>query len=92
MVVMDNLFVRIHIFVRFSANLSNYLGPYTGPGPRPGTGQHRYIFLLYESDNEIIKEEKTFDDVPSRRKFPLAQFVANNQLQLLDVTLFTVDA
>ncbi|CAF3296671.1 unnamed protein product [Rotaria socialis] len=65
--------------------------PYMGPGPRPGTGRHRYIFLLYES-TEQIKEEKTFNDIPQRRKFPLMKFVSDNNLQLLDVTLFTVDA
>jgi len=62
-----------------------------GPGPRPGTGTHRYIFLLYQS-NEQVKEEKTFDDIPQRRKFSLAKFVSDNQLQLLGVTVFTVDA
>jgi phosphatidylethanolamine-binding protein (PEBP) family uncharacterized protein len=62
-----------------------------GPGPRPGTGTHRYIFLLYQS-NEQVKLNKTFDDIPSRRKFPLEKFVEDNQLELIDVTVFTVDA
>ncbi|CAF4103926.1 unnamed protein product, partial [Rotaria sordida] len=65
--------------------------PYMGPGPRSGTGRHRYIFLLYQS-TEQVKEEKKFDDIPQRRKFPLAKFVSDNCLQLLDVTFFTVDA
>jgi phosphatidylethanolamine-binding protein (PEBP) family uncharacterized protein len=63
-----------------------------GPGPRPGTGRHRYIFLLYQSNEEVKKEDKTFDDIPQRRKFPLEKFVSDNQLKLVDVTLFTVDA
>jgi hypothetical protein len=62
-----------------------------GPGPRPGTGRHRYIFLLYQS-SEQVKEEKQFDDIPQRRKFPLEKFVSDNNLQLVDVTIFTVDA
>jgi hypothetical protein len=62
-----------------------------GPGPRPGTGRHRYIFLLYQS-SEQVKEEKQFDDIPQRRKFPLEKFVSDNNLRLVDVTIFTVDA
>jgi hypothetical protein len=62
-----------------------------GPGPRPGTGRHRYIFLLYQS-SEQVKEERQFDDIPQRRKFPLEKFVSDNNLQLVDVTIFTVDA
>lgn len=62
-----------------------------GPGPRAGTGRHRYIFLLYQSDKEI-KQNQTFEDIPKRRKFPLENFVSNNELQLITRTLFTVDA
>jgi hypothetical protein len=62
-----------------------------GPGPRSGTGKHRYIFLLYQS-KEQIKEEKQFDEIPQRRKFPLSKFVSSNNLQLIDVTHFTVQA
>ena len=41
------------------------VGRYMGPGPRSGTGKHRYIFLLYQSSGQI-NEEKKFDDVPQR--------------------------
>jgi hypothetical protein len=61
------------------------------PGPRSGSSRHRYIFLFYQTSEEI-KEEKTFDDIPQRRKFSLSKFVFDNQLQLVDETLFTVDA
>ncbi|UJR24663.1 hypothetical protein I4U23_006036 [Adineta vaga] len=64
---------------------------YTGPGPRPGTGRHRYIFLIYQSD-EQVKEEKKFDSIPERRKFPMSKFVENNHLTLIYRTIFTVDA
>jgi phosphatidylethanolamine-binding protein (PEBP) family uncharacterized protein len=67
------------------------IGPYMGPGSRPGTGTHRYIFLLYQSVDAIEGEEKTYD-IPQRRKYPLSKFVTDNGLELLDVTLFTVDA
>jgi phosphatidylethanolamine-binding protein (PEBP) family uncharacterized protein len=62
-----------------------------GPGPRPGTGKHRYIFLLYQSNVEV-KEDKTFEDIPKRRKFPLEKFVEDNQLELIDINLFYVNA
>lgn len=62
-----------------------------GPGPRTGTGTHRYIFLLYQS-NAPIKEDKTFEDIPQRRRFPLMKFISDNHLELLDITMFTVDA
>ena len=62
-----------------------------GPGPRPGTGIHRYIFLLYQS-NEQIKQDQIYDSIPQRRKFPLLKFVADNHLQLIHVTFFTVHA
>ena len=67
------------------------IGPYMGPGSRPGTGTHRYIFLLYQSVDVIEVEEKTYD-IPQRRKYPLSKLVTDNGLELLDVTLFTVDA
>lgn len=62
-----------------------------GPGPRPGTGIHRYIFLLYQSTNPI-EENQTFEDIPKRRKFTLEKFVSKNQLELLHINTFTVQA
>ncbi|CAF1359975.1 unnamed protein product [Adineta ricciae] len=64
---------------------------YTGPGPRAGTGRHRYMFLIYQSD-EQVKQDRKFDTIPERRKFPMATFVENNHLTLIYQTLFTVDA
>jgi hypothetical protein len=62
-----------------------------GPGPRPGTGTHRYIFLLYQSIDPVKEEEKLYD-IPQRRKYPLSKFATDNRLGLLDATMFTVDA
>jgi phosphatidylethanolamine-binding protein (PEBP) family uncharacterized protein len=62
-----------------------------GPGPRPETGRHRYLFLVYQSD-EKIKLDKTFDSIPERRKFPMAKFIEDNHLNLIHRTVFTVDA
>jgi phosphatidylethanolamine-binding protein (PEBP) family uncharacterized protein len=62
-----------------------------GPGPRPGTGTHRYIFLLYQS-NQQIQSNAEYDDIPKRRKFPLENLVNDYKLELIDITNFTVDA
>ncbi|CAF3109913.1 unnamed protein product, partial [Rotaria sp. Silwood2] len=64
---------------------------YMGPGPRAGTGKHRYIYLLYQSI-EKVKQENIFLDIPQRRKFPLEKFVCDNHLQLIDLTFFTLHA
>ncbi|CAF4356809.1 unnamed protein product [Rotaria sp. Silwood2] len=64
---------------------------YMGPGPRAGTGKHRYIYLLYQSI-EKVKQENIFVDIPQRRKFPLEKFVCDNHLQLIDLTFFTLHA
>ncbi|CAF1463129.1 unnamed protein product [Rotaria sp. Silwood1] len=64
---------------------------YMGPGPRAGSGKHRYIYLLYQSI-EKVKQENKFDNIPQRRKFPLEKFVSDNHLQLLDMTFFILDA
>ena len=45
-----------------------------GPGPRQGSGIHRYVFLLYQS-TEPIREPTMFDDIQHRRRFPLKDFV-----------------
>lgn len=66
-------------------------GEYRGPGPRLGSGRHRYIFLLYQS-NETVQEEKTFVEIDERRRYPLEEFVGKHRLQLIDVKFFTVDA
>jgi hypothetical protein len=63
-----------------------------GPGPRPGTGRHRYKLLLYQSNERVVKDEKKFDNIPQRGKFPLEKFVQDNHLKLISSTLFTVDA
>ncbi|CAF1423932.1 unnamed protein product [Rotaria sordida] len=65
--------------------------PYMGPGPREATGEHRYIFLLYQS-NQIIKQDKQFNSIPERRKFTLEKFVSDNHLTLIHLTYFTVYA
>ena len=62
-----------------------------GPSPRSGTGTHRYIFLLYQS-NKKVEENQTFEDIPKRRKFPLENFVSKNELQLICIKFFTVQA
>lgn len=66
-------------------------GEYRGPGPRPGSGLHRYIYLIYQS-NERIEEKKTFENIEQRRKFPLKDFVVQHHLQLIYQNHFLIDA
>lgn len=61
---------------------------YNGPSPPAGSGPHRYLFLLYQSNDKI--PERKFDTL-QRLRFPLQQYVTDTQLGLLDVTYFTVD-
>ncbi|UJR32294.1 hypothetical protein I4U23_019758 [Adineta vaga] len=62
----------------------------TYQAPKVGSDdKHRFIFLLYESNEPIgalpiIEQEK-------RRRFPLKQFVEENQLTLVTATACTID-
>ncbi|CAF1288047.1 unnamed protein product [Adineta steineri] len=76
-----------HIHGEDGQNICKYMGP----GPRSGTGKHRYIFLLYESDAQI-KEDYILDTIPQRRKFPLKKFVGDNHLTLISLTFFNIYA
>ncbi|CAF3538314.1 unnamed protein product [Adineta steineri] len=76
-----------HIHGEDGQNICKYMGP----GPRSGTGKHRYIFLLYESDAQI-KEDYILDTIPQRRKFPLKKFVDDNHLTLISLTFFNIYA
>lgn len=57
---------------------------YMGPAPPEGTGPHRYLLLAYEKkeENEELKTEVQVDD-DHRPKFPIEEFVRQNQLELV---------
>ncbi|CAF1275409.1 unnamed protein product [Didymodactylos carnosus] len=74
---------------KFNLSDGSILCEYDGPGPPAGTGTHRYIFFLYESDKEI-KNQKINDS--ERPQFKLKKFVNDNGLKLVAATNFKVNA
>jgi len=49
---------------------------YGSPGPQPRTDIHRYLFLLYQQDNERV----SCQNFSSRAKFKVKQFAEKNKL------------
>jgi phosphatidylethanolamine-binding protein (PEBP) family uncharacterized protein len=37
-------------------NKGTVLAPYMGPGPPPGTGHHRYVFVVFKQKDQIPHE------------------------------------
>ena len=69
----------------FSLHLGTYHAPKVGADDKP----HRFIFLLYQSKAPITST--AIHEQEQRHRFPLKQFVEENQLTLLSATAFTVD-
>ncbi|KAI8082728.1 phosphatidylethanolamine-binding protein [Halteromyces radiatus] len=67
-----------------SSQLTNYLGP----APPPGTGDHRYVFLLYKQPNKNIKFESLSQSVQERRSFDYKKYALTHQLELVGVNFF----
>jgi phosphatidylethanolamine-binding protein (PEBP) family uncharacterized protein len=67
---------------------SNQLTNYMGPAPPPGSGDHRYIFLLYKQTNREHPFEALAQGVQDRRTFDFKQYAATNQLELVAVNFF----
>ncbi|ORY95615.1 phosphatidylethanolamine-binding protein [Syncephalastrum racemosum] len=67
-------------------NTANELTPYMGPAPPPGSGPHRYIFLLYRQ----TREQHSFTplNVQDRSKFSFSNFAQENQLELIGANFF----
>lgn len=58
---------------------SDKVATYQSPLPPPGTGYHRYVWLLYKQNGRI--EPETLDWLKyDRSNFPLEDFIANNNL------------
>ncbi|KAL1928959.1 hypothetical protein VTP01DRAFT_2018 [Rhizomucor pusillus] len=69
--------------------------PYRAPGPRPGSGEHRYIFLLFKQtrgDTAQSFPPMAHDTVPSRRNFDVKQFVRDSDLELVGINFFLCSA
>ncbi|CAO3598787.1 unnamed protein product [Absidia cylindrospora] len=67
-----------------SSQLTNYIGP----APPPGSGDHRYIFLLYKQTNKSHPFQSLSQSVQDRRSFDFKQYAANNKLELVAANFF----
>ncbi|KAI8388586.1 phosphatidylethanolamine-binding protein [Radiomyces spectabilis] len=61
---------------------------YFGPAPPPGTGPHRYIFLLYKQANKNNSFQAMSAEPQARGKFDFKQFAKDNNLELIAVNYF----
>jgi len=55
--------------------LGTGIQPYLGPGPPKGSGIHRYMFLAYEQEKEILESKAT-----KRMRFNYVQWAKDNHL------------
>ncbi|ORX61474.1 PEBP-like protein [Hesseltinella vesiculosa] len=63
--------------------------PYTGPGPLPNSGEHRYIFLLFQQ----AQQDKMFPAMAhegrlQRRCFAFKDFASDHSLELVAMNYF----
>ena len=61
--------------------------PYVGPSPPPGSGVHRYGFIVLKQASRLNLLNNTFKD---RSDFNYDVFVAENQLEEVACQFFTV--
>ena len=71
---------------QINASTSNQLSSYYKPAPPPGTGPHRYIFLLYKQEDGQLGHNTSVAE--SRAKFNFQQFAKEHQLTLVGVNFF----
>ncbi|KAF4952440.1 hypothetical protein FSARC_12635 [Fusarium sarcochroum] len=76
-----------------SSDMKDY-APYAGPAPPPGTGPHRYVALLFASDNSTFEIPPSFKDLDmsnltDRIAFNIPKFIAEGKLKLAGGDWFT---
>ncbi|KAL2694745.1 hypothetical protein Neosp_001331 [[Neocosmospora] mangrovei] len=74
-------------------NMSDF-APYFGPAPPPGTGPHRYVALLFGTQNSTFQVPPSFKEfngteVTDRIKFDIDTFVDEGKLDLVAANWFT---
>ncbi|EEU37740.1 uncharacterized protein NECHADRAFT_88114 [Fusarium vanettenii 77-13-4] len=74
-------------------NMSDF-APYFGPAPPPGTGPHRYVTLLFGTQNSTFQVPPSFKqfngtEVTDRIKFDIETFVDEGRLDLVAANWFT---
>jgi len=63
--------------------------PYRPPTPPPGSGKHRYIFLVFQQEGK----QKTVDALDERAKFSVNDYASKNSLsRVAGFTYFTTEA
>jgi len=65
------------LIINIQNNSKNELIPYYPPTPPKGSGNHRYIFILYEQQIGQISNNK---NITKREKFKLDSFIKSNNL------------
>ncbi|KAI8075319.1 phosphatidylethanolamine-binding protein [Gongronella butleri] len=65
---------------------ANQVTAYAGPTPPAGTGDHRYVFLLYKQAAQQSYSPTALGQ--DRRSFKYKDFVQQHQLQLVAVNFF----
>jgi len=61
--------------------------PYLAPGPKPGTGLHRYTFLLVQEPSEYNLTPLGVEFV-ERRRFKALEWIQSNGGQVVGVAFF----
>ncbi|GAA6036675.1 hypothetical protein JCM8097_001293 [Rhodosporidiobolus ruineniae] len=61
----------------------------TGPAPPPGTGSHRYAFLLYREP--AGSSPKFSGDKEDRKSYDIKSFVEENKLTLIGANFFLAE-
>ncbi|KAI3643053.1 hypothetical protein MP228_012608 [Amoeboaphelidium protococcarum] len=61
--------------------------PYMGPAPPAKTGLHRYVFLLYQQDDELMSDEVEAT-IRDRPKFNAEHFASTHSLSLAAANYF----
>lgn len=60
-----------------------------GPAPPPGTGPHRYIFLLYQQPGKLDPTKVKPHLEPERQKFDVRKWATEHNLSLVTANYFT---
>ena len=68
----------LHLLI---VNNNDKIAKYEKPAPPPGSGDHRYYFYLYKQNKKIDKDDISLTEVNIRKKFNLAKFVTDNNLE-----------
>lgn len=75
-------------------NNSQEIVPYQFPTPPPNSGKHRYSFYLLRQDKKIDSDTldlKKIDGKFVRTNFNFSEFMADNNLEIIDLVIFETE-